>query len=98
MKADVTVNRQITINTGNYSAVRPSVSVTLKDVDTGNMGAEYKKLDNIVSALFALEMASLLEDQDSLNGIPINLKRVIEQTRELEHDIRESLDEDLFKV
>jgi uncharacterized protein YfbU (UPF0304 family) len=98
MKADVTINRQITINTGNFSAVRPSVSVTLKDVDANKMSDNYKRLETIVDGLFALEMATLLKDQDDLNGIPINLKKIIDSIEEHRDQIFESLEEDIFKV
>ena len=98
MKADITINRQITINTGNYSAVRPSVSVTLKDVDANKMGDSYKQLETIVDGLFALEMATLLKDQDELNGVPLNLKRTIESIESHRDQIFESLEEDIFKV
>lgn len=98
MKADVTISRQITINTGNYSAIRPSVSVTLKDVDADKMNDNYKQLETIVDGLFALEMATLLKDQDDLNGVPLNLRKVIESIESHREKIFESLEEDIFKV
>lgn len=57
MKLDITVSKQMTINTGNYSSVRPSVTVTAKDVDSTKFEDAYQSLSCLVSNLFKFEAA-----------------------------------------
>jgi len=53
MKTDITLSKKATINTGNYSSITPSVSLTLKDVDITQIERAYEDL-NVISAVFFL--------------------------------------------
>jgi hypothetical protein len=59
LKCDVTINRGITINAGNYESLRPDISVTFKDVDVNLLDEFYKKADDFVCDLLVLSVASL---------------------------------------
>lgn len=65
-KCDVTVKKQMTINTGNYSSIQPSVSITLKDVYVENIDETYKDIDIITSVLLIDEIESLTDVQDDV--------------------------------
>jgi hypothetical protein len=58
-KCDVTINKGLTINAGNYESLRPDVSVTFKDVDISRLDEFYKKADDFVCDLLVLSIASL---------------------------------------
>ena len=69
MKTDITLSKKATINTGNYSSITPSVSLTLKDVDITQLERAYEDL-NVISAVFFLSeyrvMAELQDDSKKL--------------------------------
>lgn len=69
MKTDITLSKKATINTGNYSSITPSVSLTLKDVDITQIERAYEDL-NVISAVFFLSeyriMADLQDDSKKL--------------------------------
>jgi len=68
LKLDVNINRQMTINTGNYSSIRPSVSITLKDVDASNFDKAYDEMDVICDSLLMMEIENLSELQDEFKA------------------------------
>jgi len=70
-KCDVTVSKKMTINTGNYSSIQPSVSITMKDVYVENIDETYKDIDLITSVLLIEEIESLTETQDDLQKMGI---------------------------
>lgn len=43
-KIDFTISRDATINTGNYSSIKPSVTITVKDVDSKDVTSKYKEV------------------------------------------------------
>jgi hypothetical protein len=51
MKTTITVSKKFTINTGNYSSVQPSVSLTVHDVPLDNIQNVHKHLDIIADGL-----------------------------------------------
>ena len=48
-KCDVTINKGLTINAGNYESLRPDVSVTFKDIDVDKIPYICEKMDDLVS-------------------------------------------------
>jgi len=101
MKTDITIRKEATVNTGNYSSVKPSVSLTLKDVDIDKLQKVYENM-NIITAAFFLSEANLLcefQDDAKIHG----LRKVLDslETDEMEKDFKEaikSLYEDLFLI
>jgi hypothetical protein len=51
MKATLNVAKKFTINTGNYSSVQPSVSLTVHDVPLDKIQEVHKHLDIIADGL-----------------------------------------------
>jgi len=64
-KYDITLDRSMTLNTGNFSSIKPSVSITIKDIDKNKIDEEYKKLSNVLDAMLALETISISEEMGS---------------------------------
>ena len=56
---DVTVQKKFTLNTGNYSSIQPSVSITVHNVvDTEDLPKVHKLLDIITDALLHKQIES----------------------------------------
>lgn len=66
MKTDVNLSLSMTVNMGNYSSIKPGVSMTLKDVDIDKVDQSYSALSKIISELFKIETANAI---DEYNGI-----------------------------
>jgi len=66
-KCDVTIDKQMTINTGNYSSIKPSVSVTMKDINVKNIGEMSEKLTKLTSMYLIREIKVLNELKKQLD-------------------------------
>ncbi len=55
---DITVSRTLTINTGNYGSIKPSVSMTIKDIESQKVGDAYLALEDVLSGMIKLEIAN----------------------------------------
>ncbi len=64
----VTVNRSMTINTGNFSSVKPSVELSV-DVGATDTEKAYNCLSEIASAMMALEFLCLSEEMQTINSV-----------------------------
>ncbi len=62
----VTVNRSMTINTGNFSSVKPSVELSV-DVAAADTHMAYECLSEIASAMMAIEFLHLTEEMETIN-------------------------------
>lgn len=69
MKIDLNLDRSITLNTGNYSSIKPGVSITLKDIDASNLAEMYKKASEVLDALMAREIIALSDEQVSITDM-----------------------------
>lgn len=65
-KIDIVVSRDMTINCGNYSSIKPSVSLTLKDVDSENALDKYKQLSRVLDVLMMCETQALGDEMESI--------------------------------
>ena len=92
-KCDVTITKKMTINTGNYSSIQPSVSITLKDVYVEDIEKTYKNIEVITSALFFEEISSLSDLQNDFKTYGFN--EIISKTNvvEMKKDLKESIKE-----
>ena len=66
-KCDVTVGRQMTLNTGNYTSIRPSIGITLKDIDVGNIGDANNRLMLLLNMYLTREIAILQEFKNEVD-------------------------------
>lgn len=73
---DITIGKRMTINTGNYSSIQPTVSVTLKNIEPD----EYKeKVEAIMILTDAIFTKCTMEDADWMQHIKDHgLKRVLD--------------------
>ena len=62
----VTVNRSITVNTGNYSSVKPGIELSV-DVAAADVDKAYNCLSEIASAMMAIEFLNLTEEMETIN-------------------------------
>ena len=69
MKCDITLSRGQTVNIGNWSNVKPNISMTLKDVDTEVLNDKYSQLSNLVSCLLGYETKTALEEMKLVSHI-----------------------------
>lgn len=64
-KMDITIGRDLTINCGNYSSIKPSISLTVKEVDEQDMLSVYNKISETMNGLLAVEIVSLSNEMES---------------------------------
>ncbi len=95
-KMDITINRKMTINTGNYSSIGPSVSLTLKDVETKDIADKYQKLSQAMDIFMLAETISLGNEAESIHemGYKKYLREIekVDRPIDLLTDILKSID------
>lgn len=87
-KCDIGLDRSMTINMGNFSSIKPGITVTLKDVDETDFLAEYNRLSDLADAIMALEILKIHDEAKTIINQGINV-----YTRELEKHKEEMLAE-----
>lgn len=65
-KIDINVSRDMTINTGNYSSIKPSISITLKDVDVKDVDVAYSNISEVLDDLMMLETVAISNEMESI--------------------------------
>ena len=55
MKTDVTITKDLTINCGRYSSIKPAVTMTLKDVDLDKLHSMTEKLIEVVNSTWIIQ-------------------------------------------
>ncbi len=68
---DITVSKKATINTGNYSSITPSVSLTVHDVDENRVKEVHSNLGTISMALFLEEFYNMSNLQEEVKNVGI---------------------------
>ena len=66
MKSKLELSREMTINTGNFSNIKPSVSISLVH-ELEDIHDIYNHLSAIVDSLMALETLALTEEMQSIS-------------------------------
>jgi hypothetical protein len=64
-KVDFTISRDATINTGNYSSIKPSVTMTVKDIDSKDVTNKYKEVSQALDILMLMETIALGSEMES---------------------------------
>lgn len=92
-KVDITIGRTLTVNTGNYQSVKPSVLITLKDVDIEDVENICLPLSVIVEDLIKIETVKAtgqikeIENEGHMGWC----KSVLETIDDIEESITENL-------
>ncbi len=68
-KIDITVEKALTIKNKEFENIRPSVSITIKNIDEKNIWPKYKKISQLASAMLALEVLDLNEETSTIDNI-----------------------------
>lgn len=72
-KCDLTVEKSITINTNNFDSIKPSISLTIKDIDIKDIQKIHTELnDNILPILLFNEIEQMNGVQNDIHEIGIN--------------------------
>lgn len=85
-KVDINISKKMTINTGNYSSIGPSVSFTLKDVDPEKAKRLTEKLEDIAEVTFITQIlngASTMEEI-KMDGLKEFVRKQLEKSERLE--------------
>lgn len=91
-KVDVNITKKMTINTGNYSSIGPSISLTLKDVDINKAKEMTDELDNIASIEFIKQIAILtsMMEEIKIDGLKTFIKNHMDNIEDYEADVEQS--------
>ena len=68
MKVDISVSRTLTINTGNYESIKPTVSLTVKDVDNDKVSDVYLSIETALTGLLKMEVLACKQEMDTKNS------------------------------
>jgi len=91
-KVDLSVTRSLTINTGNYESIRPTVTLTAREVDVKNAGDVYLSLDEALTGLLKLEIVNCVSENKLVNsGLDGYCKNVLRNQEEIGEGIERSL-------
>lgn len=82
-KCDITIARSMTINCSNYSSIKPSVSITLKDIDTYVASEKYEQLAKVLDVLMLMETVALGNEIESCNTL--GYKKFIENLEKVDN-------------
>ena len=71
MKMDLTISRDMTINTGNYGNIKPGVSLTIKDFDDSDLSKINEKLSDALDSVMALEIIKMMEEDGAIKDMSV---------------------------
>ena len=93
-KLDINVSKKMTINTGNYSSIQPSVSITAKDVPIEDIKEAYNSLNVLTSFLFIQEVSVLSELQGDFKSMGIKkfLSEISKESGQVQSDVEEAIE------
>lgn len=84
-KMDINVERSMTINCGNYSSIKPTVNITVKDIDVLDLSDRYTKITQILDNLMALEVLALGDEMETIQSI--GYKQYVNNIKDVDIDI-----------
>ena len=90
---EINVSKKATFNTGNYSSITPSVSLTLSGVDIDDAEQAYQDL-NVISAVFFLSeyrVMAELQDESKKLGITKFFETLDEERETMKSDFEEAV-------
>lgn len=94
-KIDINISRTLTINTGNYESIKPSVNLTVKDIDADQAENVYGNLQTIMDVLIKFEVVQATALSKSVNrkGIDDFCKDVLNESDNLGEEVNKALSE-----
>ena len=99
-KVDITLGRDMTINAGNYSSIKPSVVVTIHDIEENEVDVQYNRLSDLVDALLAKEILKMSDEMATIQESNLNLyhRTLKENVEQLDEEIRKFVDGKLYRL
>jgi len=88
------VTRTLTINTGNYESIKPSVTLTVVDVEPDNVGDAYLAVEEAITGLIKMEIMNCSSEGRKVSeGIDRYCRDVHDNMQEIGENIEKSLTE-----
>ena len=92
MKIDCSITRSLTINTGNYESIKPTVTLTVKDVEPSGLGEMYHSMDEVLTGLLKFEIINCSSEGRLVNsGLDEYCKTVVRNSESIGNDIDTAL-------
>ncbi len=85
-RVNISVTRTLTINTGNYESIKPSVTLTITDVDPENVGDVYIAVEDAITNLIKMEIMNCAGESKKVsegldvycNNVYYNIEKICE--------------------
>lgn len=90
MKTDISITKSLTINTGNYESVRPSITITLKDVDSTKFKTNTVAMSTLTEDLLRVEIiksSTIFEEMRKEGGYTSYVQTLLDQIDEISERI-----------
>jgi len=84
-KIDITLSRSMTINVGNYNAIKPSVGLTIHDIESSKAKEVYDGISEVMDALLAKETLKLTDEYEAI--AQLGIKTYVSELRNQERNI-----------
>ena len=91
-KIDFSITRTLTINTGNYESIKPSVSLSIKDVEADKVSDAYLALDDALTGILKLEISNCSSELEKIhNGLSQYCRTVDSNVQQIGEGIERAL-------
>jgi hypothetical protein len=94
-KVDVSVTRSFTVSTGSYESVKPTVTLTARDIESDQVSDAYLAIEGAISGLIKLEV---LASAGEMTKISEGLQRYCTQIYNNQAEIGKSIEENLEEL
>lgn len=103
MKVDVKIEKNLTINCGRYSSIKPSVTMTFKDVDSDKMHSMTEKLIKLVNSAWIIQASlDMREITEALASPATEYKRAlfdrVEEAKGILEQFSKNMPDELFSM
>ena len=103
MKTDVTITKDLTINCGRYSSIKPAVTMTIKDVNVDKVHVMTDKLMKVVNATWIIQASlDMREIRDALSANATEYNRALlnrlDDAKEVLKQFAKEAEADLFTI
>ena len=92
-KIDISVTRSFTINTGNYESIKPTVTLTVKDVESDKASDAYLALDDAITGIMKIEIMNNVGEMKKVgDGLDRYCRDIQGKVPEIGAKVEESLE------
>lgn len=94
-RMDITVSRSFTVNTGNYSSIKPTIDLTIKDVPIDKMSEVYLEMTSVIEGMMHNETLRCKEEMETINK---GLNRYCDGVKGRLNEIGDSVENSLKEI